>query len=498
MTSFEEFKSRVKQGNVIPVFDTILADTDTPVSVYLKLKDESPYSFLLESVEGGEELARYSFLGYDPFMTFEIHGKSFEIKSLHDDVTVLPTLVNQGDVPLNALRKIFAHFKTVKTEGLPRLSGGAVGFFGYETVQLVEEIPIASKDELGIPDALLMFCDTMLIFDNVLNRVFLVSNGYVPAPDMAEALVRKEYDKAVAEIERLKRILKKDIHAEPAMPHANGFLEYEITKDEFLAAVQKGKNYIVEGDIFQVVLSQRLKRKADLPSFDLYRMLRLINPSPYMYYLQLNGFSIIGSSPEMLVRVENGIVETRPIAGTRRRGSSSEEDLRLEEELIHDEKERAEHLMLVDLGRNDIGRISNAGSVQVTEFMSVERYSHVMHIVSNIRGTLRKELSSLDALYSCFPAGTLTGAPKIRAMEIIAELEPVKRNVYGGAIGYIDFTGNLDSCIAIRTIVEKDGTLYFQAGAGIVHDSVPEREYEETLEKLGANLKALDLLVDMR
>ncbi|HLF19824.1 MAG TPA: anthranilate synthase component I, partial [Bacteroidota bacterium] len=480
--------------NVIPVFDSLLADTETPVSVYLKLKDESPYSFLLESIEGGENLARYSFLGFDPFMIFEIHGKQFGIKPRHDDVSVVPKLVEDNDHPLDALKKIFAHFKTVRVPGLPRLSGGAVGYFGYETVQLVEDIPIHEKDVLSIPDALLMFCDTVVIFDNVTHRLFLVSNAYLASSDMSESALKKEYSKAIEEITRLKSILKKRITMELSVQHVNGTILFEFPKDQFCRAVERAKHYIVEGDIFQAVISQRLTRAAEVPPFDVYRTLRLINPSPYMYYLNMDGFSVIGSSPEMLVRVDNGVVETRPIAGTRRRGSTQEEDARLQEELLNDEKERAEHLMLVDLGRNDLGRISEFGSVKVTQLMGIEKYSHVIHIVSSIEGKLRKNLSAIDALYSCFPAGTLTGAPKVRAMQIISELEPSKRGVYGGAVGYIDFSGNLDSCIAIRTIVAKEGVLYFQAGAGIVYDSKPEREYEETLEKLGANLRAVEML----
>lgn len=494
MTSFEEFKTLSKQGNVIPVYETLLTDTETPVSVYLKIKDESPTSFLLESVEGGEKLGRYSFLGYNPFMSFSITEKKFDIQTFHKDVKILPHLISPDEHPLEALKKIFAHIKTVHIPGLPRLIGGAVGYFGYETIQLVENIPVHGKDELNIPDALLMFYDMILVFDNVKHQLVLVSSAYVPNNNPSEYELRKEYDKAIFEIHKLKKILQKNIITERGRARANGAMTYVVSKEQFCKSVERCKQYIVEGDIFQVVLSQRLKQEASVEDFDLYRSLRLVNPSPYMYFLRFNGFSIIGSSPEILVRVENGIVKTRPIAGTRRRGATEEEDQRLEQDLLHDQKERAEHLMLVDLGRNDIGRISEFGTVQVDELMSIEKYSHVMHLVTNVQGRLKKGLSQIDALFSCFPAGTLSGAPKIRAMEIIAELEPVKRGIYGGAVGYIDFSGNLDCCIAIRTIVSKDGTLYFQAGAGLVHDSTPEREYEETLEKLAANLKALEML----
>ncbi|MGB2867363.1 MAG: anthranilate synthase component I [Bacteroidota bacterium] len=495
MTSFEEFTRLSALGNVIPVYDTLLADTETPVSVYLKLQPESPYSFLLESVEGGEKLGRYSFLGFDPFMIFRIEGKKFSLESFHEDVEILPRLVQKEDHPLDALRKIFAHFKTVQEQGLPRLTGGAIGYFGYETVQLIEDIPTTGKDELNVPDGLLMFCDTVVIFDNVRHELFLVSNAYLPDANPSVETLRREYDKAAKEIARLKNILAKQVSLELHAAKPDGALEHVMSKQQYCRSVERSKEYIAAGDAFQIVVSQRLKRKARVTPFDLYRSLRLINPSPYMYYLGLNDFSVIGSSPEMLVRVEQGTVETRPIAGTRRRGESPTEDLKLEQELLADEKERAEHLMLVDLGRNDLGRISEFGSVSVTQFMTIERYSHVMHIVSNIQGKLRKEMCAIDALYACFPAGTLSGAPKIRAMQIIAELEPVKRGIYGGAVGYIDFSGNLDSCIAIRTIVAKGDTLYFQAGAGIVFDSRPEREYEETLEKLGANLNALERLI---
>jgi anthranilate synthase component 1 len=497
MTTFEEFKELSKKGNVIPVYETVLADAETPVSVYLKIKDESPYSFLLESVEGGEKLGRYSFLGYNPFMSFTVSGDRFSIKPFHDDVEFLPTIVSSTDPPLQALKKIFGHIKTAQSMELPRLSGGAVGYFGYEAVRLVERVPVVGHDDLKVPDALLLFYDVVLVFDNVRHQMFLVSNGYVPRDGLTEAALRREYDKAVEEIRRLKIILRKGVDTEVTRAKTDGEVNYLTSQQDFCKAVERARQYIADGDIFQVVLSLRLEQHAQVAAFDLYRMLRVINPSPYMYFLNLGDFVVAGSSPEMLVRVERGVVETRPIAGTRRRGRDRGEDDRLEAELLSDPKERAEHLMLVDLGRNDLGRISHFGTVNVDQFMSVERYSHVMHIVSNVSGRLRDGLSALDALFSCFPAGTLTGAPKIRAMEIIAELEPMKRGIYGGAIAYIDFSGNLDSCIAIRTLVVKDSTLYFQAGAGIVFDSRPEREYEETMEKLRANLKALEMLRDL-
>jgi anthranilate synthase component 1 len=490
MISFDEFVQLTSRGNVIPLYDEFLADTETPVSVYLKVRDESPYSFLLESIEGGEKIGRYSFIGFNPFSNFIIRGRSFTIESRHFDVTVLPTLVKGITDPLTALRTIFSHYKTATVEGLPRLASGAIGYFGYDTVQLVENIPSAPVDELKLDDAVLMFLDTLFVFDNVKRKLMVVSNAYVPENSSSEYL-RTEYDKAAAEIASMKMMLKKSVPVESPAAKV-GPLEESMKREEYEALVRRSIEYIVEGDIFQVLPSHRMKRTYEGDPFSVYRMLRVINPSPYMYFFDLNGLCIAGSSPELLVRVENGYVETRPLAGTRKRGATAAEDIALAEELLADPKERAEHLMLIDLGRNDIGRISEYGKVDVTEYMAIERYSHVMHIVSNVRGKLRKELTPIDAFFSCFPAGTLSGAPKIRAMEIIAELEPVKRGIYGGAIGYLDFSGNLDSCIAIRTTIIKDGTAYFQAGAGIVYDSIPSREYDETRIKMDAVIRAVE------
>lgn len=490
MISFDEFKKLIPKGNVIPLFDDVLADTETPVSVYMKIRDESPYSFLLESIEGGEKISRYSFIGYNPFANFIIRGSTFTIQPRHPDVTVLPKLVEGIQHPIEALRKIFSHFKTVPIDNLPRLVSGAVGYFGYETIQLIENIPSAKLDDLKLDDALLMFMDTMIVFDSIKRKVQLVSNAYIPQ-DANETIIKQEYEKAASEIEKMKKLLKKNISSDVKIPTI-GKLEQQVSKTEFEKMVEKSKEYISAGDVFQVLPSHRMKRKFSGDAFSIYRMLRIINPSPYMYFFSLNGLHIVGCSPELLVRVEHGLVETRPIAGTRKRGKTEEEDTALEKELLADPKELAEHLMLIDLGRNDIGRISEFGKVEVTEYMVIEKYSHVMHIVSNVRGKLRKDLTAIDAFFSCFPAGTLSGAPKIRAMEIIAELEPVKRGIYGGAIGYLDFSGNLDSCIAIRTTIVKDGYAYFQAGAGIVYDSIPEREYQETMIKMDAVIKAVE------
>jgi anthranilate synthase component I len=494
MTTFDEFRELSAGGNVIPVYETLLADTETPVSVYLKIQHESPYSFLFESVEGGDQVGRYSFIGFNPFMSFRIQNGRFALETFHDDVKVLPTLVSQDDHPLAALKKIFAHTRTVRSPGLPRLSGGAVGYFGYESIQLVEDIPIVEQDELAIPDSLLLFYDVVLVFDNLQRQIFLVSNAYLPDHDRSEGTLRAEFAKAAAEIVHLKKLLLKSIEHDIGRAELHGPMRHVTEKKDFCAAVERAREYIIEGDIFQVVLSQRLEQKATVAPFDLYRELRIINPSPYMYFLHCRDFDIIGASPEMLVRVDEGDVEARPIAGTRRRGATREEDERLAKELLDDPKERAEHLMLVDLGRNDLGRICSYGSVKLKEYMSIEKYSHVMHLVTSVHGRLRPDLTQIDALFSCFPAGTLTGAPKIRALEIIAELENLRRGVYGGAVAYIDFSGNLDSCIAIRTMLMRGDLLRFQAGAGIVYDSNPEREYEETMEKLRANLKALEML----
>ncbi len=490
MITFEEFTSLSNCGNVIPLFEEVLADTETPVSVYLKVRNESPYSFLLESIEGGEKISRFSFIGFNPFSIFVIKNSSYEIQTRHPDVTVLPNLVSGIQHPVEALRKIFSHYKTVDMPGLPRLASGAIGYFGYETIQLIENIPSANVDELKVDDAQLMFLDTLFVFDNIKRKLMLVSNAYVPS-GASDQEMRTEYEKAKSEIMNMRRILSDAVPPDSPKP-VIGPLEESISKPDFEAMVKKAIAYIVEGDVFQVLPSHRLKRTYDGDPFSIYRLLRVINPSPYMYFFSFNGFHIAGTSPELLVRVENGTVETRPLAGTRKRGASAEEDTALEQDLLNDPKERAEHLMLIDLGRNDIGRISEYGNVEVTEYMQIEKYSHVMHIVSNVKGKLRNDVTAIDAFFSCFPAGTLSGAPKIRAMEIIAELEPVKRGIYGGAIGYLDFSGNLDSCIAIRTAVIKDGYVYFQAGAGIVYDSVPEKEYIETMIKMDAVIRAVE------
>lgn len=495
MTSFEEFKRLARQGNVVPVVEQLPSDTETPVSLYLRIRHASPYSVLLESVEGGQHLARYSFLGFDPFMVFTIRDGRYFLEPRHDDVRVLPGLVRPDDPPLEALKTILGHLKGVRVPGLPRFIGGAVGYLGYECAGLVERIPAAPDDGLDLPDAVLMFFDVVIVVDNVTGQILLVASAYVPDPEAGDMSLRSEYDKAASEITRLKTLLREPHRGHPQKKTEAGERTLLVGKTRFLEMARTARRYIGEGDVFQVVLSQRIRQTASCDVFEVYRNLRRINPSPYMYYLAVNDLAIAGCSPEMLVRVEDGMVQTRPIAGTRRRGMTEEEDRLLEQELLGDPKERAEHLMLVDLGRNDLGRICSYGTVSVPEFMTIERYSHVMHIVSEVRGALRADRSVIDALFACFPAGTLTGAPKVRAMEIIAENEPFRRGVYGGAVAYMDFTGNLDSCIAIRTVVAKGKAFFFQSGAGVVHDSDPEREYEETIEKMGATLQAFELSV---
>lgn len=483
--TFEEFQELAKQGNVIPIYKEILADTETPVSAYLKTGGHGKYSFLLESVEGGEKIARYSFLGADPFLIFRSRNREVTIEDKTGEKNRY-----QGD-PIEELRRLFGRYRPVQVEGLPRFTGGAVGYISYDAVRLIEDIPDETSDNLGLDEIVLPFYETILAFDNLKHRLVLISNVLLD-DDIKD--LRREYGLAVGKLERIEWSLSGLVDTRVPPAGRLGGVKSSLTKEEFEERVRKCKEYIKAGDIFQVVISQRFEAEVGVRPFDIYRMLRIVNPSPYMYYLKLNGIDVIGSSPELLVRVEDGIVETRPIAGTRPRGRDEGEDMLLAEELLADEKERAEHIMLVDLGRNDIGRVSEYGSVEVTELMEIECYSHVMHLISNVRGKLREGFDRFDVLFACFPAGTVSGAPKIRAMEIIDELEPKKRSIYAGAIGYIDFTGNLDSCITIRTILVKDGKAYVQAGAGIVADSVPEREYMETKNKAQALLKAMEMV----
>ncbi|HEY81679.1 MAG TPA: anthranilate synthase component I [Dehalococcoidia bacterium] len=465
--TLDEVRKLKRYGNLVPVYYEMMADLETPVSAYLKIA-RGDYSFLLESVEGGERLARYSFIGTEPSLILKTGGE------------------NPVD-PLLLIEKEFQRFKQVPIAGLPRFHGGMVGYLSYEVARYFERLPSPERDPLGLPEAMLMLADTLLVFDHLTHKIKVVSHAHLDGD------IEKAYAEATSKIDRLVERLRQPVPAEvlPAASAQSPVLP-NLSQAEFEAMVSQAKEYIYAGDIIQVVLSQRLAKRTQASPFAIYRALRSINPSPYMYYLHLGDCHIVGASPELLVRVEEGIVSNHPIAGTRPRSKDPVQDLALEEELRHDEKECAEHIMLVDLGRNDIGRISEPGTVEVTQFMDIERYSHVMHLVSHVQGKLRRGLTQFDALRACFPAGTVSGAPKIRAMEIIAELEPDKRGPYAGAIGYFDFSGNLDTAIAIRTIVIKDGVAYVQAGGGIVADSIPQNEYQESLNKAQALLSAIE------
>jgi anthranilate synthase component I len=474
--SLEEAKELTCRGNVIPVCKSVLADTETPVSVWLKLFRNEKYSFLLESVEGQDTVARYSFLGGAPFLTFTSRGNSWKAggESGNSD-------------PVGALRRIFAAYKPVPVEGVPRFCGGAVGYFSYDAVRLRERIPDKNPKDDPADDIFFAFYRDSIAFDNREHRLLLITNVF---PDKDKGIERG-YEAALRRLDSMEDRMTVRLQAAPPSVRQTSEAVSNFTKETFEAAVEKCRRYIRAGDIFQVVPSQRFTVQVEADPFDLYRILRVVNPSPYMYYLALNGSSVIGASPEMLVRVENGSVEMRPIAGTRPRGRNDAEDEKLVRELLADPKERAEHIMLVDLGRNDVGRVARTGSVRVEEMMHIEKYSHVIHIVSNVCGELAEGNDAFDALFSCFPAGTLSGAPKIRAMEIIDEIEPVKRGLYGGALGYIGWSGTMDTCIVIRTIVYRDGVATIQAGAGIVADSDPEHEYQETLHKANALFAAI-------
>jgi len=469
--TLEEFKTLGNQGNLVPIYREVAAGSDTPASAFLKVNNGA-YSFLLESVEGGKQAAHYSFIGTEPYR-------------------VISTKEEDKTDPLNLIAEELAKHKPVPVSGLPNFCGGAVGYLAYETVRRLEELPSPGSDPLALPESIFMFVDTLLIFDHAANKIKIVSHAR-PDGDADSA-----YQAAIRKIEDLAKRLEKPLkHPQyltaPGTPAEPAEISSNLTRAEFEANVEKARQYITEGEAIQIVLSQRLSRRTNAHPFNIYRALRGINPSPYMFFLDLKDFQIIGSSPEILVRAVNGTATTRPLAGTRPRGKTKLEDARLEKELRNDEKERAEHIMLVDLGRNDIGRVSLPGTVKVSELMDVERYSHVMHLVTNVEGKLNPELTTFDALRACFPAGTVSGAPKIRAMEVIAELEPDKRGPYAGCVGYFSFSGNMDTAITIRTIIMTDGTAHVQAGAGIVYDSVPAREYEETLSKARALLKAIE------
>jgi anthranilate synthase component 1 len=472
--SLEEVQAlaRAGSGNIVPVYRDVVADLETPVSAYLKVA-RGRSSFLLESVEGGERLARYSFIGTEPY------------RILRTGPTTPAGCVD----PLTLIQDEMRRYQLVRLPGLPPFHGGAVGYLSYEIARYFERLPAPQADPVGLPEAVFLFTDSLLVFDHLQHRIRIV--GHVRLDGDVEAAYRA----ATWRIDELAARLSTPLYLQPAQPLAvsGARVSSNVGREGFLINVETAKEYIVAGEIIQVVPSQRLSRPTTARPFDVYRALRTINPSPYMYYLELDDAQIVGASPEMLVRVEDGVVETHPIAGTRPRGLTAEEDLALEAELRSDEKERAEHVMLLDLGRNDIGRVSVPGTVRATQVMDVERYSHVMHLVSHVTGRLRPDLTAFDALRACFPAGTVSGAPKIRAMEIIAELEPDRRGPYAGAVGYFGFSGNLDSAITIRTIVMKDGVAHVQAGGGVVFDSSAEAEYQESLNKAMALLKALDV-----
>ena len=483
-TSFEEFEALARRGTFVPVCKEIMADLLTPVSAFLKIAEHSDYAFLLESVEGGEQVARYSFLGKDPFLILRARDGRTVVERDGESATSEEPFVE-------VLRSTMAGFRSPLVPGLPRFTGGAVGYLGYDAVPWFEPVPVPPRagGEAPADEAGFMVFDTVLAFDHVQHRILLMANARVGADDDLRAL----YQFACAKIGFLEGELERSLSLDAKTGAGPGAVRSNLTREAFEGHVAAAKAAIAAGDIYQVVLSQRFETTISADPFTVYRALRHVNPSPYMFFIRMGATSIVGASPEMLVRVEGRRVETHPIAGTRPRGAAAEEDLRLAEELKASEKERAEHVMLVDLGRNDIGRVAEYGSVRVPQYMALERYSHVMHLVSIVEGRLSEDRDRLDALVACFPAGTVSGAPKVRAMEIIASLEPTRRGIYAGAVGYLDFAGNLDFCIAIRTIVVEGRRALVQAGAGIVADSDPAAEYEETRDKARALLHALEL-----
>ncbi|HDP70303.1 MAG TPA: anthranilate synthase component I [Actinobacteria bacterium] len=481
---FNEFERLAKNFNLIPIYRELIADIETPVSAFQKL-GENDYAFLLESAEKGERFGRYSFLGCDPYLTIGCENGMVTIKNNRKEkVTKLTN-------PLDAVKDIISEYRPAKIQGLPPFFGGAVGYFGYDMIRYFEDIPKTVHDDVHLPEMSIFFTDTILIFDHLEHKIKVVANAHVNGD------LRSVYDKAVCKIDVLIEKLKRPRPEQSKeIKSVNYGVVSNTSKKDFIENIEKAKEYIRAGDILQVVLSQRFSTEISSDPFDIYRALRMINPSPYMYYLKLGELEIIGSSPEMLVKVSGNKVFTCPIAGTRPRGSDYAADANLEESLLNDQKERAEHIMLVDLGRNDVGRVCAPGTVEVGDLMGIEKYSHVMHIVSTVTGQLKKGKDSFDALRSIFPAGTVSGAPKIRAMEIIDELEPTVRGPYAGAVGYFSYSSDLDSCITIRTITVHKNIAYVQAGAGIVYDSVPENEYEETVNKAKGMLKAIKMAED--
>ena len=492
--TFDEFAALAQGHTVVPVYRRLTGDTLTPVSAFCKLQ-EGDWSFLFESVVGGERVGRYSFLGAGPFRTFEAHGTRTRTR----DGTG-PWVEAEAADPLRVLEEMIAAFRAPSVPGLPRFCGGAVGYAGYDTVRYVERLPNAPTDDRGLPDLSFGFYDRMFIFDQAAKTILAVAHARVGAG----ADLRAAYADACRGVDELVERLQRgvadlrltDIDPRPGAQGADAprsGVTSNFTRPAFEAAVEKAREYINAGDAFQIVLSQRFRTETRARPFDIYRALRVVNPSPFMFYLRAGGVTLVGASPEIMCRVENGVITNRPLAGTRRRGTTPEEDAALAAELVADPKERAEHIMLVDLARNDVGRVAELGSVKISDLLTVERYSHVMHLSSTVTGKLKAGLTAFDALRASLPAGTLSGAPKVRAMEIIDELEPHRRGPYGGAVGYVDFSGNMDTCIALRTMVILGQTAYVQAGAGLVADSVPAAEYQETVHKAMSLLRAIEV-----
>ncbi|MEO8539592.1 MAG: anthranilate synthase component I [bacterium] len=474
--SLEEAKvlAKTAEGNLLPIYREVTADLETPVSAFLKVRT-GPYSFLLESVEGGERMARYSFIGTSPYRVLKT-GPGQEC---------------DGD-PLVPLEQEMARFKPISVSGLPAFTGGAIGYIAYDAVRHYENRVVPPEnDVLGIPEAVFLFSDSLVVFDHIHHTIKVIAHCRLDGD------IDASYSRAASQIEEIIDRLTNTVLQLPEQEvgevlRTNERGESNVGREGYEMMVERIREYVIAGDVIQTVPSQRIARRTAVHPFNIYRQLRTVNPSPYMFYLDMDGFQIVGASPELLVRVEDGLVVTHPIAGTRRRGATAQEDEALAVELLGDEKERAEHIMLVDLGRNDVGRVAKPGSVHVDKYMEIEKYSHVMHIVSHVSGQLAADKTPFDAFRAVFPAGTVTGAPKVRAMEIIAELEPSKRGIYAGAVGYASFAGSLDTCIAIRTMLVKDGVAYIQAGGGIVYDSLPDAEYVETVNKMGALMRAID------
>ena len=480
-----EVKRLFDQGDLVPVYRTLLADLETPVSVYLKLTQTGNVSFLLESVEGGEQVGRYSFLGVNPKSVITVTDGVVTLTT--DSITTTREL-GVGENPLDAVEKEFAHYQPVRLDGLPRFVGGAVGFLSYDAVRYFERLPTTATNDLDVPDTGFMLVDTLVIFDHAKHQLIVLANAHNTGdPDAA-------YDDAVRRISAIVDALDQPLPPINDAPvPSSGEIQSNVTKGEFEENVLRAKEYIAAGDAFQIVLAQRFSRKTNASPLMVYRALRATNPSPYMFFLHFSeDFALIGASPEMMVRLEDGMATYRPIAGSRPRGATAQEDKALEEDLLNDPKERAEHIMLVDLGRNDLGRVCEYGTVKVTDLMYIERYSQVIHIVSSVEGKLRPGMNAFDLLRVTFPAGTLSGAPKVRAMEIIEELEGTRRGTYGGAVGYFSFDGSMDTCITIRSLLMKNNTVYVQAGAGLVADSIPENEYQESINKAKAPLLAVE------